>query len=214
MRSFQAGIRCIVGIVCVGMGFAAYGDSLFTQRVADAGTLISDLRERYQVGDIITVLVRETIDATTSSNTNTKKESSVESEANVGDNPFLVGRDGLNLINPEELPVWSIEAENESRTRGTTTRTSRLTMTVSCMVTRVYPNGNVMIEGTRRVTVNREDSKIRVSGIVRSRDVTAQNTIQSNQMANATVELFGKGPLWNNQRRGLVTKFLDWFSPF
>lgn len=214
MRSCRAGMRWIAPIVCMGIGFAASGDSLFTQRVADRGTLISDLRERYQVGDIITVLIRETVDATTTADTETKKRSSIDSEADVGDNTFLVGRDGLNAINPEELPVWGIEVENRHRTEGTTTRTNRLTMTVACLVTRVYPNGNIMLEGTRRVTVNREDSHIQISGIARSRDVTAQNTIQSNQIANASIQLIGKGPLWNNQRRGLITKFLDWFSPF
>jgi hypothetical protein len=33
-------------------------------------------------------------------------------------------------------------------------------------------------------------------------------------VANVTIELKGKGPLWNNSRRGIITKILDWFSPF
>ncbi len=214
MRSCRIEMRWTAAILCMALGFAASGDSLFTQRVADRGTFISDLKARYKVGDIITVMVRETIDATTSANTNTKKESTVEAEANAADNPFLVSSEGLINIKPEELPVWSIEAENEARTQGTTTRTNRLVMTVTCMVIQVFSNGNVMLDGTRSITVNREDSKIRISGIVRSRDITAQNTIQSNQMASAKIELLGKGPLWNNQRRGFFTKLLDWFSPF
>jgi flagellar L-ring protein precursor FlgH len=81
-------------------------------------------------------------------------------------------------------------------------------------VTRVMPNGNVELQGEKRVTVNRDDSLIKLTGMARTRDVTAQNTIDSNQLANAQIELKGQGPLWNNQRRGLLTRFLDWFSPF
>jgi len=61
---------------------------------------------------------------------------------------------------------------------------------------------------------NREDTEFFVTGTVRARDVTSQNTVESTQLANAKVQIKGKGPLWNNQRRGWFTKILDWFSPF
>ncbi|MCX5759408.1 MAG: flagellar basal body L-ring protein FlgH, partial [Candidatus Hydrogenedentes bacterium] len=66
----------------------------------------------------------------------------------------------------------------------------------------------------KTVSMNREDSTIHVSGIVRARDVTPANTVLSMQVANAQIILKGKGPLWNSQRRGLLTRFLDWVSPF
>jgi flagellar L-ring protein precursor FlgH len=81
-------------------------------------------------------------------------------------------------------------------------------------VKKVYDDGNIDIEGEKRVTVNREDSNLFVKGTVRSRDVSPGNTVLSTQVANVTIELKGKGPLWNNSRRGLITKVLDWFSPF
>ena len=194
----------------------ASADSLFSKTVADQGTLISEKKVRFQEGDIITVLVRETIDALTQSNTNTKKESDVESTAPVAANSFFVGqgRNGLNIFNPGELPNWEIEAENEQKTTGITRRKSQLTMTVTATVTRVLPSGNLIIEGIKTVKVNRENSTLYVTGEIRARDVTAENTILSTQIANSRIELKGEGPLWNNQRRGIVTRFLDWFSPF
>jgi len=62
--------------------------------------------------------------------------------------------------------------------------------------------------------VNREDSYLRVSGVVRAEDISPDNTVPSTLLADATVDLDGKGPLWNNQRRGLITRFLDWFAPY
>lgn len=191
-------------------------DSLFSQRVAKTGTLVTEKLNRYQPGDIITVLVRETLDARTSAETSTTKESEVGATAPVASNPFLVGAqpNGNNILNPGELPNWQLEAENETKNDGDTVRKNTLTTSITCMVKESLPNGNIRIEGEKKVTVNREDSTIFLSGIIRSKDITPENTILSTQVAGINVRVKGKGPLWNNQRRGLVTRFLDWFSPF
>lgn len=192
-------------------------DSLFDPQAQESGTLIAEKKERFKPGDIITVLVEETITAKTQANTRTRKESDVESTAGSESNGFLVGNDGAtgaNIINPGELPNWKIEAENEHRGQGETLRKSTFSTSITCVVAQVLPNGNLILEGEKRLTINREDSILLVRGVVRAKDVTPKNTIQSTQMADASVELKGKGPLWNNQRRGLVTRFLDWFSPF
>lgn len=194
----------------------ARADSLFNQAAQKSGTLISEKIARFAVGDLITVLVREKIDASTQADTNTKKESDVESNANAADNAFLIADEptGNNILKPDDLPNWQIEAENETRNTGRTKRVSTLTTTITCFVQEVLENGNLRIQGEKTVTINREDSTLVVSGIVRPKDILPDNTVPSTQLANATVLLKGKGPLWNNQRRGLVTRFLDWFSPF
>ncbi len=194
----------------------AFADSLFTRSAEKSGTLVSDKVDRFEVGDLITVMVRESIDASTTANTNTKKEVDTKSEAGETDNEFFVanGPQGLNLMNPKTLPNWDIGVTNETKARGTTLRKTTLNTAVTCTVKEVFPNGTIALEGERKVTMNREDSKLHVSGIARAKDVAAGNTIQSSLLANAEIVLRGKGPLWNNQRRGLFTRFLDWVSPF
>ena len=198
------------------MALPAAADSLFSRRVADRGPAVSQKRAQFSEGDIIIVLVRESIDASTRSDTNTKKESEISAQSPVRSNTFLVAErpDGLGLINPERPPNWNIDVENEHRGRGSTQRSNTLTTTIACTVTKVHANGNLEIMGSRQVTVNREDSTVMITGTVRSRDVSPENTVPSDRVANAVVELRGKGPLWNNERRGLLTRFLDWFSPF
>ncbi len=195
-------------------GGVSWSDSLFSSETAARGTLISDNKMRFEVGDLVTVLVRETIDAQTDSDLETAKESTIEATAAAAANAFLTGGDGLIDFKPGELPNWSIEIENEHEAEGTTLRRNRLTATVTCVVTRVFPNGNIQLEGQKRVTVNREDTFLVVSGIARARDVTAENVVNSNQLASAIFDLKGEGPLWNNQRRGILTRILDWISPF
>lgn len=208
--------KLLAAVVFAALASGASADSLFSQTTAKDASVISEKLDRFEVGDIITVIVRETLDATTSAGTNTKKESDVKAGAAAAANPFLVGEkpDGNNILNPGELPNWDIQSENETKNTGDTRRRNTLTTSITCTVVEVFPNGNLKIAGDKQVTVNRDDSMVSVGGIIRSKDITAENTIQSTQVADATVTVKGKGPLWNNQRRGLVTRVLDWFSPF
>ncbi len=57
----------------------AGADSLFTQAAQDSGTLVSEPRARFRVGDIITIIVNEKVTASTSGDTNTRKKALVES---------------------------------------------------------------------------------------------------------------------------------------
>lgn len=208
--------KLMAAVVLAALASGAPADSLFSQQTAKDATTVSEKLDRFEVGDIITVIVRETLNATTSAGTNTKKESDVKANAAAAANPFLAAEqpDGNNILNPGELPNWDIQSENETKNTGNTRRRNTLTTSITCTVVEVFPNGNLKISGDKQVTVNRDDSMVTVSGIIRSKDISAQNTIQSTQVADASVLVKGKGPLWNNQRRGLVTRVLDWFSPF
>lgn len=201
-------------LICVMITGAAWSDSLFKHQQA-APTLIAK-DQRIRVGDLITVLIEESIDSSVASDTNTKKESDVLSKAPAANNEFLIaeGEGGLNIISKKQLPNWDIQAENEMKARGQTRRATEVTTSMSCIVTHVFPNGLIAIQGEKNVSVNREDSRMFLSGLIRARDITPANTVTSHQIANAKIELKGCGPLWNNQRRGIITRILDWFSPF
>jgi len=208
-----------VGIVLLAVALAAWGaagDSLFTRAEEESGTLISEPKARFSVGDIITVIVEEKVTATTTADTNTKKESTLDAQADAADNTFITADQpqGLLGINAAKLPNWNIETENEAKNSGSTKRSSSLQTTITCFVTKVLENENLEVQGEKKITVNREDSTIVLKGVVRAKDVTPANTVQSAQMAGTSLELKGRGPVWNTQRRGLLTKLLDWVSPF
>jgi flagellar L-ring protein precursor FlgH len=206
--------RYIVAAIALAVCGIAHADSLFSRQVQERGTLVSDNKIRFVVGDMITVLVREDIDARTDSQLDTEKKTKIDTEADAGDNSTFTGEDALIDLKPGLLPNWNVETDNKHESDGTTRRRNQVAFTVTCHVTKVWPNGNIGIEGEKRVTVNRDDSLIKLSGIARTRDVSAQNTVDSNLLADAVVELKGHGPLWNNQRRGIFTRLLDWVSPF
>jgi flagellar L-ring protein precursor FlgH len=190
---------------------SARADSLFNGLVAERGSLYSDEKVRFELGDVITVLVSETTDARTRASTETEKESSLEAAAS---SDLLTSSNGLNILKSGELPSWEVEAKNEHDGGGSTQRNNTVSAMVSTTVVEVLANGNLRIEGQKTLVVNREKTQIQVSGIIRARDVTPRNTVLSSQIADAEISFEGGGPLWNSQRRGFLTKLLDFIWPF
>ena len=203
-----AGLICCCAVVAAMPTFA---DSLWTAEAERLGSLYSDKQVEYRVGDVVMVMVSETTEAETTAQTDTEKTSELSAEA---ESTFLTDPTGLNAFKEGLLPNWDIKGENTFESEGSTRRRNRLTTVVSVKVTRVLPSGNVWVEGKKIVTVNRERTTISVKGILRPEDVTARNTVLSSQLAESEIIIDGYGPLWNTQRRGLMTKLLDWVWPF
>ena len=78
------------------------------------------------------------------------------------------------------------------------------------VVTKVMPNGNLIIQGTRFVKVNKDTHLVTFTGIVRRDDVRADNTILSEKIANAEISSDGKGQISERQRQGILAKLLSW----
>ena len=98
--------------------------------------------------------------------------------------------------------------------KGKTTRTENMTAQISARVLQVLPNGNLVIRGSREITVNYEKQLITIQGVIRPADVTPENTIQSNYIADAKIEYIGKGDVSRQQRQGWLTRILDYVWPF
>lgn len=68
----------------------------------------------------------------------------------------------------------------------------------------------MVIKGTRSVTVNKEVQTFVLTGTIRRDDVRSDNTVLSENIANADIRLEGKGTIHDRTRRGLLTQILDW----
>jgi flagellar L-ring protein precursor FlgH len=97
---------------------------------------------------------------------------------------------------------------------GSTSRTGQLQAFVSAKVTEVMPNGDMAIEGTKEVTINRERQILRIRGQVRSRDVTPNNVVLSTAIANMEVVFDGKGIVSDANKPGFLYRFFSWITPF
>lgn len=160
-------------------------------------------RTARNVGDLLTVVVSEVATSNVAASTNaTKKDSN-----NV--NLPLVSALKIPLIK-QIIGDLSTSADSTVSGQGTSSNSSTLTARVAVIVKEILPNGNMIIEGTRWVKVNREETNITFSGIVRRDDVRADNTVLSQNVAEAKITNISKGLIAERQRKGIITRILDW----
>jgi flagellar L-ring protein precursor FlgH len=78
----------------------------------------------------------------------------------------------------------------------------------------VLPNQNLVIEGKRQTSFGGETQDIILRGIVRPADITANNTVFSYNVADATIKFSGKGAVSETQRKGWFTRVWEKLTPF
>jgi len=105
---------------------------------------------------------------------------------------------------------FGIKSSDQYATAGSTDKRDTLVTTISAEVVEVLPNGNLYIEARRSIVINEETQMVVLSGIVRGRDISGQNTIASNKIANAQINYTGRGPIARRQRPGILNKVFNW----
>ncbi|MDD5170633.1 MAG: flagellar basal body L-ring protein FlgH, partial [Syntrophales bacterium] len=97
---------------------------------------------------------------------------------------------------------------------GDTNRGNKLQAKIAGRVIRRLENGNLLVEGRKQVTVNAEDQFLVITGIVRPADVTSDNYVSSQNIADMRVVYTGMGVLHDKDYTGWGTRILDWAWPF
>ena len=175
---------------------------------ASSSGLAEDLKAR-RPGDIITVVISEQASASKQASTDTKRTSSISAGI-----PKLMGLEKTPIKNWMDLAnLLSASFDSKYDGSGSTSRQETLQATMSAKVVDVTPNGNLMIEGRRNVKVNNEEQIIVLTGTVRSRDVTSENTVSSALIADARINYSGKGVISDRQKPGWLMNVFDKFWP-
>ena len=164
-----------------------------------------------RVGDIVTISVVESAQASKNATTKTARDSSLEANwtgifETLAKN-FSVG--GAAIPNNN-----TINFANAFDGQGQTTRTSSMTAYLTARVLQVFPNGQMVVRGAREVQVNNETQFIFVQGVIRPEDISSNNIILSTYIADARIELTGYGAVSDKQRPGWGTRILDFVWPF
>ena len=98
--------------------------------------------------------------------------------------------------------------------QGQANQANSLSGEISVTVAQVYPNGTMLVQGQKRVTLNRGDEFVRIKGIVRPADVSADNRVLSTRVADAQIAYTGKGDVARASRQGWLSRFFSVISPF
>lgn len=168
-------------------------------------------RRATAVGDILSVIIDESSTLTKDANTSTSKKSGVD--ASLDTVLFSPGASGF-LTHNGKLPALKFNATTSFDGGGKINNKEKLGTRMAVLVKDVLPNGNLLIEGRRQTAFAGEVQDAVLRGYVREADVTANNTVYSYQVAEATISIVSKGPISNNQKKGWFTRFWDRVSPF
>lgn len=168
--------------------------------------LARDLRAS-QVDDVVTVVVTETVNAAASGVSTTERASSANASINSLAGPKAATGALANLA--------SLSGDQKLNGTGTTTRAATLNATLTARVVAVLPGGLLLIEGAKDLQINSEQQSITVRGIIRTADITTNNTVTSTQVANVEIRLNGKGVVGDAVRRpNAIYRFLLGILPF
>jgi flagellar L-ring protein precursor FlgH len=185
--------------------------SIFTNGQDLFGDLRSYQGSDIKVGDLITVLLNETTQASRTSALTTSRESANDV---IGENQKdTIIREigfGTSFFNGAKTTGSSISSEGS----GTAGQQASLSGSISAMVVEVLANGNLVIVGEKQLALTEGTEFIRVKGIIRPADIQPDNTILSQRIAHAQISYRGTGNLASASKPPWGSKLLFRLWPF
>ncbi len=190
MRKVIVSMIILLFVFNVSLAFSA---SLWPKDKKD--TLFSDNKAR-NIGDIITILITENSSTSQSVNRKIGKKTSVQGGAGTGVLDFI--------------PIWGLNTSTTLKGGGSVTSNEVITARITAKIVGVLPNGNLKIEGIRRVVINNDSLEIIITGVIRPEDIKSDNTILSTYISDAQISYRGTGSLTNAQKEGILSQILNW----
>ena len=169
--------------------------------------LFADLKAR-RVGDVLTIVLNEATAASKNAATTTSRTSAVTDTG-----PTIFGKS----ITTKGVPILdtTLSGSHTFDGEGTASQGNSFVGALTVTVTEVQSNGNLVVVGDKTLKLNQGDEFIHISGVVRSADVSTNNTVTSDKIADARISYSGKGVIANANHMGWLTRFFNSvLSPF
>lgn len=162
-------------------------------------SLFTDVKAN-RVGDILTVLIYEQSSATQSVESKTEKSTESSTSGGPGIGPL------------DFIPLFGAEGQNETSFdgKGENMRNGTLQAKMSVSIIAVKANGDLVVQGSRTVGISGEKETLTLTGVVRQKDISPSNTIESYLIADAEIHYSGKGNATTGSRPGFFTRVLNW----
>jgi len=153
-------------------------------------------RNAHKVGDILTIIVYESSNATDSANSSSKRASSFGGQISA-DAAF---NHSANL-----------GLHNDSDNAGSTGRSGGMVAQLSVTVDDIFPNGDLHVSGAQELNINDNKTHIRIKGRVRLADIS-NNAVLSTRLADAMIDYNGQGFVTNAAKPGILTRIFNWLG--
>ncbi len=154
----------------------------------------------HRVGDIITVVLQES----TSSQKNNKTEIDKSNNQTIAQ-PTILGE--ALTIDGRPLSASFGNSTTDFDGEGKVNMSNSLSGNISVTIHEVLANGVLIVKGEKWLTLNQGDEYIRVSGMIRPQDISADNTVNSTQIADARISYSGTGAVHDSNTMGWLSQF-------
>lgn len=182
-------LAALLAVLPVGAGAQLY-------RQDNWAALASD-RRAAAVGDILTVIVLENNNATSTARSGTNRQSQIGGNISAG-----------TALNESA----SLGLRGQFDGTGQTARAGRMVAQISVRVEEVLPNGDLAIAGASALNIGGERTNIRIRGRIRPADITGNNTVLSGRIADAQIDYEGRGFASRSARPGLLQRIFGFLG--
>lgn len=177
-----------------------------------ARAFFKDQRAR-AIGDVLTVNVTVSDKAQLSNETSRSRKNSED----MGVSSMFGVEDTIRRAlpgDPDPENFVGIDSAGASKGNGSVSRDEQIKLAVAAVVTQVLPNGNLVIQGRQEIRVNFEVRELYIAGVIRPEDITSQNMISHDKIAELRVAYGGRGQLTDVQQPRYGQQALDILLPF
>jgi flagellar L-ring protein precursor FlgH len=185
------------------------------------GSLFADKKD-LQIGDIIQVNIQEVLkrdskNSKTLSKTNTTglgggMFTPMSGKANAACYPNCTN----TMKNVNSIVGLNFNAQSNNKFSGSsaTKNDEQFSTMISVVIVEVYKNGNYFIKGSKELLINNQKQIIAISGVIRPYDISPDNVVQSNQIANLKILYKKLGDEQDNLEKPWGSKLLEKIWPF
>ena len=193
----------LIGIIFTLNNYAKENISLATRMYGNSRALA--------VGDLVTVIVKEESSSSKSEGMKTGKDASISvAEGVLGGAANSERWAKAHTI----MPPLSVSGKSKFDGSGSASSTEALSAKYTVRIVDISPNKEMIIRGERLVEKNGEKVSMVLSGMIRTQDVTADNTINSDQISDARIHYTTSGQVSTGSRPGWLYKIIQILNPF
>lgn len=192
-------------VAAAALGLAAFAGQGMSQSLWKPNTRYSSLiadRTARSVGDIVQVVIVDQESVQDKNNTKIERASSTST---------TVKKAQLTRHIPLEtnLPELEVEGSRKLDAKADANRSGTFTTIFSATVIDVMPNGNLILVGKKTKGLFEDDKELELTGVCRPYDITSDNTIASNKIADLRIRFVASGPVAEASQKGWLAKAWD-----
>ena len=161
---------------------------------ADAMLSLTSDSRAFRVGDVVTVTLQETTQASKKAGTTFSKNSDVTLAP-------------LTAFGKSVKTDIGINGSRDFSGNSTSTQQNTLQGAITVIVQQVLPNGLLKVAGEKTLILNQGEEFVRLRGYLRAADIDANNQVSSLRIANARIGYSAQGTLADANTAGWLTRF-------